>query len=464
MLSHNAWLRLLILALACGFQSPQRGWAQESEEFSLPDKSPLQLSPESTPVENLSQVSRAALYQDTQSARLEGTFRGAETEAVYPLVGPAVVIVRTSTGHGTGFFIDPQGWLITNHHVIAGAAIDPKSGAQQAHIAIGKLEDGYIKIDGEPVRAKVYKDSEAKDLALLKLDALPAGLSEVPTIKLAKDPLKIGATCLAIGHPASGVPWTIRKGDVSGAGDFPHDMMNVVIPAIAAKKQERIIWQDTLAKLPRRKVLLSDCGLSPGDSGGPLVNPQGELIGVSFAVPKQDIIGSAKLAYHVHLDELKDFLKDRPTEPLLCVPDPWPMGNRYEMVDLDGDKVPETVAFGMGAGGGVTGLLIDLEQDKQAKLSKQERQDAINQHTWKCSFAMQQSPLRRVFYDTDGDGELDFVLVDDNDDQVADVTYRREEGKWVLQKSAGFRMIQDKRFTDETMRQRFLKIAKKIFP
>ncbi len=359
------------LALAWCAGSAERGWTQESDEFSLPEKSPLELSAQSTPVENLSQVSQALLYQDTHEARLEGTFRGAETEAVYPLVGPAVVIVRTRNGHGTGFFIDPQGWLLTNHHVIAGASIDPKSGAQMAHIAMGKLEDGYIKLMGDPLLAKVYKDSEAKDLALLKLDALPPGLSEVPTIKLAHDPLKVGATCVAIGHPASGVPWTIRKGDISGIGDFPHDMMNVVIPAIAAKKQERIVWENTLAKLPRRKVLLSDCGLSPGDSGGPLVNPQGELIAVSFAVPSQAVIGSAKLAYHVHLDEVKDFLKDRPTEPLVSIPDPWPMGNRREMLDLDDDKIPETVVFALGNGSGMTGMLIDLEEKTQAKLSPQ---------------------------------------------------------------------------------------------
>ena len=316
---------------------------------------------------------------------------------------------------------------------------------------------------GDAVPAKVYKDSEAKDLALLKLDALPPGLAAVPTIKLAESPLKVGATCVAIGHPASGVPWTIRKGDVSGVGDFPHDMMNVVIPAIAAKKQERVVWETTLAKLPRRKVLLSDCGLSPGDSGGPLVNPQGELIAVSFAVPTQAVIGSAKLAYHVHLDEVKDFLKDRPSEPLVCIPDPWPMGNQREMLDLDGDKIPETVVYALGDGSGMTGLLIDLEEKSQAKLTGAALDQALNDHTWKCSFAAQRVPQQRTFYDTDGNGELDLILIDNDHDQTADVVYRLDEGKWNLQKTAGYRMIQDKRFKDEASRERFRKIAQKLF-
>ncbi len=53
--------------------------------------------------------------------------------------------------------------------------------------------------------------------------------------------------------------------------------------------------------------------------------------------------------------------------------------------------------------------------------------------------------------------------MDDDDDQAADVVYRREGGKWTLQKTAGYRMIQDKRFADEAARERFRKIAKKLF-
>src|SRR5262245_59080871 len=40
---------------------------------------------------------------------------------VYPIAAPAVVVVKTERGHGTGAFIDAAGWIITNHHVIAEA-------------------------------------------------------------------------------------------------------------------------------------------------------------------------------------------------------------------------------------------------------------------------------------------------------------------------------------------------------
>ena len=104
---------------------------------------------------------------------------------LYPKVAPAVVIVRAGEGHGTGAIIDPAGWIITNHHVIADAEVDPVSGAQRAVIYRGRLDGGFMRLIDDGIPALVYKASEEKDLALLKLVRLPDGMKNLPSVKLA---------------------------------------------------------------------------------------------------------------------------------------------------------------------------------------------------------------------------------------------------------------------------------------
>ena len=48
--------------------------------------------------------------------------------AVYPIVAPATVVVRCGHGHGTGFVVDPKGWILTNHHVYRSRGGRPKDG------------------------------------------------------------------------------------------------------------------------------------------------------------------------------------------------------------------------------------------------------------------------------------------------------------------------------------------------
>src|SRR5262249_19514943 len=68
---------------------------------------------------------------------------------VFPKVAPAVVVVRAGNGHGTGAIVDPAGWVITNHHVIADAERDPATGALLARVYLGKLDDGFMRLIDE---------------------------------------------------------------------------------------------------------------------------------------------------------------------------------------------------------------------------------------------------------------------------------------------------------------------------
>src|SRR5205823_1780693 len=157
-----------------------------------------------------------------------------------------------------------------------------------------------------------YKESVEKDLALLKLADTPPRDQPLPVIGLASQAPAVGDDCVAIGHPRASVLWTARSGEVAGVGQWPHDRIDVVMSRLASSGKDRDDLARALKSIGSRKVLISTCGLNPGDSGGPLLDVKGQLIAVSFAVPaaeEGERIRIDKFSYHVHLDEVKDFLK-----------------------------------------------------------------------------------------------------------------------------------------------------------
>ena len=100
--------------------------------------------------------------------------RDGDLAELYGRVAPAVVVVLTGEAHGTGFLVDPAGWVVTNQHVIAGAGVDPDSGSQVATVYLGGIgPDGVMRLDERGRPAFVYKASESKDLALLIGDKAP---------------------------------------------------------------------------------------------------------------------------------------------------------------------------------------------------------------------------------------------------------------------------------------------------
>src|SRR5262249_45058460 len=143
------------------------------------------------------------------------------------------------------------------------------------------------------------------------------------------------------------------SGEVAGITDWPAGRSDIAVRVLALPKgSERDKVKALLARLESRKILLSTCGLNPGDSGGPLVNKNGEVIGVSFAIPQLDLkrgVSREKVSSHVHLAELKAFPADRarlPAVPAPFVPDTQPEALFYQLVDLDEDGTPNLMMFG----------------------------------------------------------------------------------------------------------------------
>jgi serine protease Do len=147
---------------------------------------------------------------------------------------------------GSGFFMDPRGYLLTNYHVI-------KSEVDPTYEGYSRLFVELSAEKGVKIPAKVVGYDTALDIALLKTEITPefvfSGVSSASG--------GFGDGIYAIGSPV-GLEKTITKGIISNAG-------------------RRFIF------FPIGDVLQVDVPLNPGNSGGPLLNEKGDVIGVVFA-------------------------------------------------------------------------------------------------------------------------------------------------------------------------------------
>ncbi|WP_168123864.1 trypsin-like peptidase domain-containing protein [Paenibacillus sp. HB172176] len=151
-------------------------------------------------------------------------------------------------GTGTGFFFDEEGYILTNEHVIDGAA--------QVKVTV----EGY----DEPLVAEVLGSSTDLDLAVLKVTN-PNGES-FPSLTLGNsDNTKIGDWVMAIGNPY-GFDSTLTMG------------------VLSAKERPITIQGEDGQAHTYEHLLQTDASINPGNSGGPLLNTSGEVIGINSAV------------------------------------------------------------------------------------------------------------------------------------------------------------------------------------
>jgi 2-alkenal reductase len=146
-------------------------------------------------------------------------------------------------GSGTGFIIDDQGHIVTNHHVV--------EDGQQFEV---------IFADGERRPATLIGSDPISDLAVVKIEG------DVPNVVPLgdSDALKPGQTVLAIGSPLGNFTNTVTQGIVSATNrDFPGSSYT--------------------------NLIQHDAAINPGNSGGPLFNLAGEVIGVNtLGIPVQN--------------------------------------------------------------------------------------------------------------------------------------------------------------------------------
>lgn len=345
---------------------------------------------------------------------------------VFQQVAPAVVVVRTDTGHGTGFIVDSNGLVVTNHHVIAtGLKQDAARQASFAMVHLGRIgSDGAMHLLPDPVRAYLYKVDPTRDLALLRIAAPVPGLSSLPHLSLSDAPPRPGQDCAIIGHPSSGMLWTMRPGQVAAIGNMPADLVNIVMLKLASTAKERDAVAEEIRQLPSRKIILTSAQANPGDSGGPVVDEHGRVIAVTFGGPGRE--GESKFTYHVHLDELKAVLADVPRQPMLYTPDPWALGPRVELKDLDGDGKPDLLLAGSDS---PDTLLFDVDEDSPSSLQVSR---LVADRKWDFEVGLTTAEgATAAFYDTDNDGTVDLILSGPVQDGNVDSRFvRLPSGGW----------------------------------
>jgi serine protease DegS len=172
--------------------------------------------------------------------------------------------LRIEANFGSAVVIDPEGYLVTNYHVVA----------QAAEITV-QLSDGQL------VTPEVVGLDAETDLALLKVD-----VGRIPAMRLGhSSELRIGDVVLAIGNPY-GLPMSVTQGIVSGTGrDFLYQLTT---------------FQD---------FIQTDAAINAGNSGGALINVAGELVGINTAVLAQDP-NTAGISFAIPVDLVRGVVEE----------------------------------------------------------------------------------------------------------------------------------------------------------
>lgn len=150
-------------------------------------------------------------------------------------------IRQTLQSLGSGFVVDPAGYIITNQHVVERAA---------------DLKIEVTMSDGKTLDARYITGDEKKDLAFIKIDAKEP-LPFIPLDNLS--PNLLGQTVIVVGN-ALGYSSSISRGVLSG--------------------MKRDI---TIDQFEFKNLLQTDAAINPGNSGGPLIDISGRLVGISSA-------------------------------------------------------------------------------------------------------------------------------------------------------------------------------------
>ncbi|MGH2456871.1 MAG: S1C family serine protease, partial [Candidatus Limnocylindria bacterium] len=208
---------------------------------------------------------------------------------------PAVVKIQSrsgsvfggSSGVGTGFIFDADGWILTNKHVVDDAT-----------------ELTVILSDSRELVGELYGIDTLTDLAIIKVDA-----TDLPTVTIgSSQDLQQGQLAIAIGNPLGEFENTVTTGVISGLG------RRIVAGSSGQTVSEQL-----------NNLIQTDAAINPGNSGGPLLDSAGQVIGINTAV-SQDAQG---IGFAIPIDTAKPIMEQAlEGDPIAR---PW-IGVRYQPV------------------------------------------------------------------------------------------------------------------------------------
>ncbi len=243
----GAVLATILLSASCGKSEPPP-LAQPVSTISG-ERAPAERGPltdhETRTIELFRKASRSVVFISTKSRNVRRSVFGRS----YNLI----------EGAGSGFIWDNQGHIITNYHVVQGAVA--------ADVTLS---------NGKTLSATFVGAAPDRDLAVLKIDALPGELW--PLDIGTSDDLQVGQSVFAIGNPF-GLDQTLTTGVVSALGRSIESVTGVTI----------------------YDVIQTDAAINPGNSGGPLLDSAGRLIGVNTAI-RSNSGESAGVGFSVPVD------------------------------------------------------------------------------------------------------------------------------------------------------------------
>lgn len=178
---------------------------------------------------------------------------------------------ESKLGSGTGFIIDPEGYIVTNQHVVAEA-----EGKESTYYVYVQLSDAP-----SPVRAEIVGCDEQTDIAVLKIESD----KELPCVTLGdSDTLQSGEIAIAIGNALGTLSNTVTVGIIS------------------APSREMIVDSHYV------EIIQTDAAINPGNSGGPLINSFGEVVGIT----SQKIVSSTSenLGFAIPINSVKKVIED----------------------------------------------------------------------------------------------------------------------------------------------------------
>jgi putative serine protease PepD len=177
------------------------------------------------------------------AAQLDGTI-GAAAAKIRPSVVTIGVSGAQESGTGSGVIIRPDGYILTNDHVVS--------------IGNGAGDIEVTLADGRTAAGKIVGRDTSDDLAVIKVE-----LAGLPAATFAKSSsLSVGQTVVAVGAPL-GLSDTVTSGIVS----------NVARPVRAGDNDQAVF-----------EAVQTDAAINPGNSGGPLVDLNGSVVGINAAI------------------------------------------------------------------------------------------------------------------------------------------------------------------------------------